>query len=399
MANNTSNIKKNTSRTTRLENTSKDGVLKRDSNKTIKSVGEKRVTASIDEVLEKARRTSSVNKKTTTNTKEEIKKSNLTKTTVSTSNTQEKRRTSTNSRVNKNKAFYDNEDLSLTRQQRFNFDSNILEDAKEDKKPEKRVKKEVDNKKNSSKKTKLKPKKVVMKKTYFILLVSSLIGLLFAILLFDIYHFSTYNHSKTTEKQLKRQLLKLQDKQRILNIKYGDIIYLGDSITEYCDFNRYYNYPIVKSGISGYKTDDILNNLDSMVFNYEPKKIFLLIGTNDLVKKDPSYVIDNIKKIVERIKEKKPNAKMYIESVYPVNNTDNEKISHKMVKNRNNEDIKEINNGLKSYCKEKNITYIDMYKVLSDKEGNLKLEYTIEGLHMSDEAYKVISKELKKYAL
>lgn len=397
MANNTSNIKKDTSRTTRVENSSKDVVLKRGSNSTIKKINEKKSSiskTSIDEVLEKARRTPA-NKRTTP--KEEVKKSNLTKTTVSASKTQERRSASTNSRVNKNKAFYDKEeDLSLTRQQRFNFDSNILEDAKEE---QKNKEKEAHTRKRESKNIKLKPKKVTMKKVNFILLVSSLIGLLLSILLFDIYHFSTYNHSKTTEKQLKSQVLSLQKKQRILNIKYGDIIYLGDSITEYYDFNRYYNYPIVKSGISGYKTDDILNNLDSMVFNYNPKKIFLLIGTNDLVKKDPDYIIDNIKKIVEKIKEKKPNAKMYIESVYPVNNTDNEKISHKMVKNRNNEDIKKINEGIKSYCEQENITYIDMYKVLADEEGNLKLEYTIEGLHMSDEAYEVISKELKKYAL
>lgn len=399
MANNTSNIKKNTSRTTRSGNSSKDVVPKRNSSTTTRKVNDKESTiskTSIDEVLEKARR-APVNKRTTP--KDEVKKDNFTRTTTSTSKTVTKRSGTTNSRVNKNKAFYDDEDLSLTRQQKFNFDSNILEDAKEDKKIDKNKIKEESSKKTNSKSIKLKHKKVVMKKVNFVLLVSSLIGLLLLILLFDIYHFSTYNHSKATEKQLKKQVVKLQKKQQILNIKYSDIIYLGDSITEYYNFNRYYNYPIVKSGISGYKTDDILNNLDSMVFKYEPKKIFLLIGTNDLVKKDPSYIIDNIKTIVEKIKEKKPNTKMYIQSIYPVNNTDNEKISHKMVKNRNNEDIIEINKGIKSYCDENDITYIDMYKELSDKEGNLKLEYTIEGLHMSDEAYEVISKKLKRYVL
>ena len=38
-----------------------------------------------------------------------------------------------------------------------------------------------------------------------------------------------------------------------------------------------------------------------------------------------------------------------------------------------------------------------MYSLLEDKDGNLKLEYTNEGLHMSDEGYEVITKELKKY--
>ena len=38
-----------------------------------------------------------------------------------------------------------------------------------------------------------------------------------------------------------------------------------------------------------------------------------------------------------------------------------------------------------------------MYDELVDKNGNLKLEYTKEGLHMSDDGYKIITKKLKKY--
>ena len=52
---------------------------------------------------------------------------------------------------------------------------------------------------------------------------------------------------------------------------------------------------------------------------------------------------------------------------------------------------------LKKYCNDKNCTYLDMYSLLEDKDGNLKLEYTREGLHMSDKGYEVITKELKKY--
>ena len=107
MANNTSNIKKNTSRTTRSGNSSKDVVPKRNSSTTTRKVNDKESTiskTSIDEVLEKARR-APVNKRTTP--KDEVKKDNFTRTTTSTSKTVTKRSGTTNSRVNKNKAFYD----------------------------------------------------------------------------------------------------------------------------------------------------------------------------------------------------------------------------------------------------------------------------------------------------
>ena len=137
--------------------------------------------------------------------------------------------------------------------------------------------------------------------------------------------------------------------------------------------------------------------MNELVFKYYPKKLILLIGTNDLVhEKDTKYIIENIKKIVEEIKKKRPYTKIYIESLYPINNTNDSKISHDMVGVRKNEDIQEINKNIKNYCSNNNFTYIDMHKELLDNDGNLKLEYTKEGLHMSDEGYKVITAKLKK---
>ena len=59
--------------------------------------------------------------------------------------------------------------------------------------------------------------------------------------------------------------------------------------------------------------------------------------------------------------------------------------------------LKETNKKIKEICKEKNITYVNVYDELTDKNGNLKLEYTVEGLHISDEGYKKITNVLSKY--
>ena len=60
-------------------------------------------------------------------------------------------------------------------------------------------------------------------------------------------------------------------------------------------------------------------------------------------------------------------------------------------------DIMEINNRLKEYCEGNNCTYIDMYNLLLDDEGNFSEEYTDDGLHPNDRGYEVITEELKKY--
>lgn len=178
-----------------------------------------------------------------------------------------------------------------------------------------------------------------------------------------------------------------------------NFVLLGDSITEFYPVEEFYDeLPVINSGVSGYTTDDILEHLEQMVSIYNPTKVFLLIGTNDIRESaDINKVVSNIQKIVKGIKVLRPKAEVYLESIYPVNNTDHDKIDHDMVANRKNNDIKKINKKLKSYCEKNNLTYIDVYRELVDKEGNLNIKYTEEGLHLSSLGYLRVTKVLLPY--
>ena len=176
---------------------------------------------------------------------------------------------------------------------------------------------------------------------------------------------------------------------------YTNYLFLGDSITEFYDLDKYFpNLPVVNSGIISNTTEDILNDMKNRVYNYNPSKVFILIGTNDL-RDDRSVdeIVNNIKKIIEEIKENRKETEIYLESIYPVN----EKVNKKGVEGRKNEDIKEINNQLEKYAKKENITYINIYNKLVDDEGLLNEDYTTDGLHINEDGYKIITKELEKY--
>lgn len=218
------------------------------------------------------------------------------------------------------------------------------------------------------------------------------------ILIINIILLVIYNHNEKIKEQQENQnqieLMKYQEEKK----KYQDIIFLGDSLTDFYDLEKYYDIPIINSGVSGWTTDDLLSNLDDKVFKYKAKKIILLIGTNDIIYgRSDEYIENNIEKIVNKIMNKNKYVKVYIESLYPINNTEDEKIDHNMVKNRTNDRIININSMLEKYCNKNKITYINMYDLLKDVEGNLKLEYTKEGLHISDKGYEVITNELEKY--
>lgn len=178
-------------------------------------------------------------------------------------------------------------------------------------------------------------------------------------------------------------------------VKKDKIIFLGDSITHRYDLKKYYdNKNIINQGVEGDTTEDIINRLQTSIYDYNVRKVILLIGTNDIgIGKDP---IENIKLIINKIKSYDNSIEIIVESIYPVNNTKNSKIQKDTVGIRNNEKIKETNKKIKEICKEKNITYVNVYDELTDKNGNLKLEYTVEGLHISDEGYKKITNVLSK---
>ena len=181
--------------------------------------------------------------------------------------------------------------------------------------------------------------------------------------------------------------------------KYENIVFLGDSITEYYPINEIYSdLPVIKSGIAGYKTNDILSRLDELVYKYNPTSVYLLIGTNDLImdkEEDKVSTVNNIKEIIENIKKHRKKTDIYIESIYPINkNLDKEKY---MVGQRENTTIMNVNNKIKKYCKENNYHYIDMYNQLLDKDGNFSKEYTDDGLHPNDLGYAKITRVLLPY--
>lgn len=185
------------------------------------------------------------------------------------------------------------------------------------------------------------------------------------------------------------------------DLKDENYVFLGDSITDWYPISNFFSddTPIIKSGFAGYKTYDLLKDMDNTVYKYNPTKVFIQIGTNDLNCDDSSSEVayNNIVKIIKNIKKNRPYAEIYLESIYPVNQSDDEKIQKETTGKRNNEEIAELNGQLEEYCKNNEVKYIDMYKELVDEEGNLKLEYTADGLHLSTEGYSKVSNVLKKY--
>lgn len=163
----------------------------------------------------------------------------------------------------------------------------------------------------------------------------------------------------------------------------SDILFVGDSLTNYCDWNELLqNNNIKNRGIPGDRTQDLLDDIN-IILKDKPKKIFLMIGINDLsngAKQD--VALSNYRKIILRIKKSSPNTNLIIQSLLPIN--ENILVETKT----NNKSIMEFNNSLKELAKNNNLKYIDLYSHFL-KNNELDKSLTVDGLHLNGKGYLV----------
>ena len=66
---------------------------------------------------------------------------------------------------------------------------------------------------------------------------------------------------------------------------------------------------------------------------------------------------------------------------------------------RTNPKIAEANAAVKKLAEKYHAKYMDINDPLNDENGNLKAEYTIEGMHIKEEGYRAIFPEFIRYAM
>src|SRR5574344_42537 len=178
-----------------------------------------------------------------------------------------------------------------------------------------------------------------------------------------------------------------------------NIVFFGDSITYGYNINEFFpNTNVINSGINGNRTSDLISRIDNDVYRYNPSKVIVLIGINDLaagISQDD--ITNNIQTIINGIKLNRSYSKIYIESVYPINRNVFDSKGFTFNKDISNDTIKELNAKIESLCIENDVTYINVYDSLTDVDGNLKESYTKEGLHLTDLGYFKVTKVLENY--
>lgn len=176
-----------------------------------------------------------------------------------------------------------------------------------------------------------------------------------------------------------------------------DVIFMGNSITEgwsvhspeFMSANGYVN-----RGISGQTTDQMLLRFRRDVLDHQPKVVVILAGTNDLAQNSGPvplwHTMNNIKSMAQLAKANQ--VQVILCSVLPAKafpwRPGIEPIPF----------IQSLNQMIRDFAKEENMTYVDYYGAMQDGDGGLKVpDYTTaeDLVHPNTAGYKVMESLVK----
>lgn len=173
------------------------------------------------------------------------------------------------------------------------------------------------------------------------------------------------------------------------NFSQGQIVFIGDSITDgYILANYYADLPIAvyNRGIGGDTTGGVLRRLKTSVLDISPSKIVIMIGINDINGGiNTEEIIENYNKILSKIKEELPNTKVYCMSILPLNK-DLENYTTINV-DKSLEIIKKTNIAIEELAICYEYEFVNIFNSFADDNGYLCKELSIDGIHLTPEGY------------
>lgn len=183
------------------------------------------------------------------------------------------------------------------------------------------------------------------------------------------------------------------------NLAEGQIVFIGDSITDSYVLDDYYydlDLATYNRGISGDSTAGVLNRLKVSLFDIKPSKIVLMIGTNDVNGGvSDKIILSNYQQILTQIKTNLPNAQVFCVSIIPQNPVLEKYSGIKF--ERTSKVILNLNPQIKTLVESNGAVYVDLYSQLADSNNNLIMQYSDDGLHLNAAGFEVWTNLIKPY--
>ncbi len=169
-----------------------------------------------------------------------------------------------------------------------------------------------------------------------------------------------------------------------------DVVFFGNSITEGSSFEKYFpEVSICNLGYPGDNTDGMLLRV-RQIKAVNPEKVFVMAGINGLQFQTEQVFTEKYATMVDSIKQAVPDAKIYLQSILPVNP------SMTSGKSFSKEKIMKCNEIVRGIAEQRGCVYVDLYRLYA-VDGIMPAELTRDGLHLFQASYDRWAEEIKKY--
>ena len=171
---------------------------------------------------------------------------------------------------------------------------------------------------------------------------------------------------------------------------FDDALFIGDSRTQGLelyggiDEATYYtaqglmvNSALVKTVVpSGGGNITIPEALSENTFG----KVYIMLGINELGWKSQDRFIEYYGQLIDTVREKQPDAVIYIQSIMPVSMAKSEKDEV-----YNNTRVALYNKCIQTVIEDRDVVWLDVGAAMSDENGCLPEEATADGVHLTSE--------------
>ncbi len=166
------------------------------------------------------------------------------------------------------------------------------------------------------------------------------------------------------------------------------VVFFGDSITEAFPIAKLFpEKPYINRGIAGQTTPQMLVRFRQDVLDLHPSLVVILAGTNDLAQNTGIETLQQIEGNLKSMCElaKSNNIDVVLCSVLPAKDYYWKPGIHPT------EEIRELNDFLRTYAAATGYGYVDYYSAVADNDGGLRADLAKDAVHPNEAGYQTMA--------
>ncbi|MBV5305355.1 MAG: hypothetical protein J0652_01545 [Desulfobulbaceae bacterium] len=167
-------------------------------------------------------------------------------------------------------------------------------------------------------------------------------------------------------------------------MKQGRLLFLGDSLIANFDWQtRIAHFEVQNLGTCGETAQGLLNKMTLIKEEAaDPQIIFIMIGTNNLLMEDYTY-IDSLQKLVVLLSQYYPTAEIILNSLFPLH-----------ISWIDQEAVQQLNRSMQALSLQSGCCFLDLFaKFKSIKTGLFQQD----GIHFTEAGYNLWAKSILEY--